>query len=91
MNGRNFIEYLQKEYYADTSITEKTFELLDELIQKMDSSSDVGYYDSSPLIEFILELNTRTKDDKKKMMVLDLIDRFLVNDSLRYSTKSAIE
>ncbi|WP_321315044.1 ATP-binding protein [Halarcobacter sp.] len=88
---KSFIEYLQNEYHADTNIAEKIFELLEELIQKIDSSKETGYYDSRPLIEFILELNTRTKSDEQKVKILDLIDKFLINDTLRFSTKSAIE
>lgn len=88
---KSFIEYLQNEYHSDTSISEKTFELFAELIQNIDSVKDVGYYDSRPLIEFILELNTRTKSEEKKVEILNLIDKFLISDTLRFSTKSAIE
>lgn len=88
---KSFIEYLQNEYHSDTNISEKIFELLEELIQKIDSLKETGYYDSSPLIEFILELNTRTKSDEQKVDILNLIDKFLISDTLRFSTKSAIE
>ncbi|WP_373030938.1 NACHT domain-containing NTPase [Sulfurovum sp.] len=88
---KSFIEYLQNEYHADTNIAEKIFELLEELIQKIDSSKETGYYESRPLIEFILELNTRTKSDEQKVDILNLIDKFLISDTLRFSTKSAIE
>jgi len=88
---KSFIEYLQNEYHEDTSISEKIFELLAKLIQNIDSVKDVGYYDSRPLIEFILELNTRTNSDEKKVEILNLIDKFLISDILRFSTKSAIE
>lgn len=88
---RSFIEYLQNEYHLDTTISEKIFELLEELIQNIDSNKEINYYNSRPLIEFILELNTRTKSDDKKILILNLIDNFLINDRLRYSTKSAIE
>ncbi len=88
---KSFIEYLQNEYHADTSIAEKIFELLAELIQNIDSVKDVGYYDSRPLIEFILELNTRTNSAEKKVEILNLIDKFLISDTLRFSTKSAID
>jgi len=88
---KSFIGYLQNEYHRDTSISEKIFELLEEIIQKIDSLKEVGYYDSRPLIEFILELNTRTKPDDKKVEILDLIDKFLESDTLRFSTKSAID
>lgn len=87
---KSFIEYLQNEYHSDTNIAEKIFELLEELIQKIDSLKETGYYDSRPLIDFILELNTRTNPDKK-VGILDLIDKFLESDTLRFSTKSAIE
>ncbi|MDD5406720.1 MAG: ATP-binding protein [Sulfurovaceae bacterium] len=87
---KSFIEYLQNEYHLDTNIAEKIFELLAELIQNIDSVKDVGYYDSRPLIEFILELNTRTKSDEKKLEILNLIDKFLISDTLRFSTKSAM-
>jgi hypothetical protein len=87
----SFIEYLQKEYHLDTTISEKIFELLDVLIQNINSVKEIDYYNSKPLIEFILELNTRTKSDDKKILILNLIDKFLINDRLRYSTKSAIE
>lgn len=88
---RSFIEYLQNEYHLDTTISEKIFELLEELIQNIDSNKEINYYNSRPLIEFILELNTRTKSDDKKILILNLIDNFLINDRLRYSRKSAIE
>lgn len=88
---RSFIEYLQKEYHLDTTISEKIFELLEELIHNIDSTKDMGYYDPSPLIEFILELNTRTKSDENKIVILDLMDKFLMSDSLRHTTKSAID
>lgn len=88
---RSFIEYLQNEYHLDTTISEKIFELLDVLIQNIDSNKEIDYFDSKSLIEFILELNTRTKSDDKKILILNLIDKFLTNDRLRYSTKSAIE
>jgi|GEM_PF-2823556 len=88
---KSFIEYLQNEYHMDTSISEKIFELLEQLIQNIDEIKDLGYYDSRPLIEFILELNTRTKSDTKKIEILNLIDKFLKSDTLRFSTKSAIE
>jgi uncharacterized protein YacL (UPF0231 family) len=87
----NFIEYLQNEYHNNTSLLEKIFELLEELIQNIDSTKEIDYYDSKLLIEFILELNTRTKSNEKKKDVLDLIDKFLISDRLRDSTKSAIE
>lgn len=88
---KSFIEYLQNEYHSDTNISEKIFELLEELIQNIDSIKDAGYYDSRPLIEFILELNTRARSNDKKVEILNLIDRFLESDTLRFSTKSAIE
>lgn len=88
---KSFIEYLQNEYHSDTNITEKIFVLLEEIIQKIDSLKEIGYYDSRPLIEFILELNTRTKSDEQKVDILNLIDKFLLSDTLRFSTKSAIE
>lgn len=88
---RSFIEYLQKEYHLDTTISEKIFELLEELIHNIDFHKDMGYYDPSPLIEFILELNTRTKSDEKKILILDLMDKFLMSDSLRHTTKSVID
>lgn len=87
----SFIEYLQNEYHLDTTISEKFFELLDVLIRNIDSEKEIDYYNSKLLIEFILELNTRTKSDDKKILILNLIDKFLINDRLRYSTKSAIE
>lgn len=89
--AKSFIEYLKNEYHSDTSISEKIFELLAELIQNIDSLQDVNYYDSRPLIEFILELNTRTKSDEKKIGILDLVDKFLMSDTLRHTTKSAID
>jgi len=88
---KSFVEYLQNEYHSDTSISEKVFELLEELIQSIDFVKNVGYYDSGPLIKFILELNTRVKSDERKEEVLNLIDKFLISDTLRFSTKSAIE
>ena len=88
---KSFIEYLQNEYHSDTNIAEKIFELLEEIIQEIDSIKDVGYYDSRPLIEFILELNTRARTYDKKIEILNLIDKFLESDILRFSTKSAID
>ena len=88
---KSFIEYLQNEYFLDTTIAEKIFELLEKLIEPIDSIQDGGYYDSKLLIEFIIELNTRTKSDDTKIKVLDLIDRFLLSETLRSNTKSAIE
>ena len=88
---RSFIKYLQHEYYADTTLSEKIFELLDKLIHNIDSNKGTGYYDPTPLIEFILELNTRTKSDEKKKAILNLIDKFLMSDALRYTIKSAID
>lgn len=87
----NFIEYLQNEYHNDTSLSEKIFELLAELIQNIDSTKEIDYYDSRLLIEFILELNTRTQSDEKKEEVLNLIDRFLISDRLRVNTKLSID
>lgn len=88
---KSFIEYLQNEYHSDTNIAEKIFVLLEEIIQKLDLLKETGYYDSRPLIEFILELNTRTKSDEQKINILNLVDKFLISDTLRFSTKSAIE
>jgi len=86
----SFIEYLQNEYFSDTTIAEKLFEILEELIKNIDSTEDNMYYDSRSLIEFLLELNTRTKTDDKKKDILDLFDKFLLSNTLRFSTKSAI-
>ncbi len=88
---KSFIEYLQNEYYSDTGLSDKIFELLEGLIENIDNEKEVSYYDSKPLIEFILELNTRTKSNEKKEKILDLIDSFLISDNLRHSTKSAID
>jgi AcrR family transcriptional regulator len=88
---KSFIEYLQNEYYLDTNLSEKIFELLEVLIHNIDANKEMGYYDSKPLIEFILELNTRTKSDEKKIGILDLLDKFLMSDTLRHTTKSAID
>ncbi len=88
---KSFIEYLQNEYSSDTSLSDKIFELLEGLIKNIDNEKEVRYYDSRPLIEFILELNTRTKSDEKKEKILNLIDSFLISDNLRYSTKSIID
>lgn len=88
---KSFIEYLQNEYYLDTNLSEKIFELLEVLIHNIDANKEMGYYDSRPLIEFILELNTRTKSDEKKIGILDLMDKFLMSDTLRHTTKSAID
>lgn len=88
---KSFIEYLKNEYHLDTAISEKIFELLEELIHNIDSNQDMGYYDSSPLIAFILELNTRTKFEEKKIAILNLMDKFLMSDTLRHTTKSAID
>lgn len=88
----SFIKYLQKEYHANTNISDKVFELLAILIQNIDAVKDVNsYYDSKPLIEFILELNTRVNSDKQKDEILNLIDKFLIIDNLRFSTKSVID
>lgn len=87
----SFIEYLKKEYHKDPTISEKIFELLEVLIHNIDANKEMGYYDSRPLIEFILELNTRTKSDEKKIGILDLMDKFLMSDTLRHTTKSAID
>jgi hypothetical protein len=87
----SFIEYLQNEYHLDTTISERIFELLEELIQNIVSNKEINYYDSKLLIEFILELNTRTNSDDKKILILNLIDKFLIDDRLRHSSKSAIE
>lgn len=87
----SFIEYLQNEYYSDTSLSDKIFELLEGLIKNIDNEKEVRYYDSKQLIEFILELNTRAKSDEKKEKILDLIDSFLISDNLRYSTKSILD
>jgi vacuolar-type H+-ATPase subunit E/Vma4 len=86
----NFIEYLQNEYHNNTSLLEKIFELLEELIQNIDSTKEIDYYSSELLIEFILELNTRTKSDEKKEDVLNLIDKFLISDRLRIGTKLVV-
>ncbi|MDD2828955.1 MAG: ATP-binding protein [Sulfuricurvum sp.] len=88
---KSFIEYLQNEYYLDTNLSEKIFELLEVLIHNIDANKEMGYYDSRPLIEFILELNTRAKSDEKKIGILDLLDKFLMSDTLRHTTKSAID
>jgi len=88
---KSFIDYLQNEYYADTSISEKIFEILEELIETIETTNDMGYYDINPLTEFILSLNTRTKSNEKKVKILDLIDSFLISDKLRWRTKSVIE
>lgn len=88
---KSFIEYLQNEYYLDTNLSEKIFELLEVLIHNIDANKEMGYYDSRPLIEFILELNTRTKSYEKKIGILDLMDKFLMSDTLRHTTKVAIE
>ena len=88
---RGFIEYLKHEYHLDTTISEKIFELVNELIHNIDANKETGYYDSRPLIEFILELNARTKSDEKKIGILNLMDKFLMSDTLRYTTKSAID
>jgi hypothetical protein len=86
----SFIAYLQNEYSLDTTIAKGIFELLEELIKNIDSIKEGRYYDSKPLIEFILELNIRTQTNDKKKEVLDLIDKFLLSDTLRFNTKSAI-
>lgn len=88
---KSFIEYLKNEYHLDTTISEKIFELLEGLIQNIDSIKDMGYYDTRPLIEFILELNTRTKSNEKKIGILDLMDTFLMSDALRHTAKLAID
>ncbi|MDD3597835.1 hypothetical protein [Sulfuricurvum sp.] len=88
---KNFIEYLQNEYYLDTNLSEKIFELLEVFIHNIDANKEMGYYDSRPLIEFILELNTRTKSDDKKIGILDLMDKFLMSDTLRHTTKTVID
>lgn len=88
---RSFIKYLQNEYHLDTTISERIFELLDDLIHNIDSIKGTGYYDSRPLIEFILELNSRINSNEKKIGILDLIDKFLISDTLRHTTKSAID
>lgn len=87
----SFINYLKNEYYLDTAISEKIFELLEVVIHNIDANKEMGYYDSRPLIEFILELNTRTKSDEKKIGILDLMDKFLMSDTLRDTTKAAID
>lgn len=87
----SFIDYLKNEYYLDTNLSEKIFELLEVLIHNIDANKEMGYYDSRPLIEFILELNTRTKSDEKKIGILDLMDKFLMSDTLRHTTKAAID
>ncbi len=87
----SFINYLKNEYHLDTAISEKIFELLEIVIDNIDANKEMGYYDSRPLIEFILELNTRTKSDEKKIALLDLMDKFLMSDTLRDTTKAAID
>lgn len=88
---RGFIEYLKHEYHLDTTISEKIFELVEELIHNIDANEERGYYDSRPLIEFILELNARTKSDEKKIGILNLMDKFLMSDTLRHTTKATID
>jgi len=90
-NTNSFIEYLQHEYYSDTTIVDKIFELLEILIESIDSAEDLRYYDLKPLIVFILELNTRVKSKGNKIVILDLMDKFLISDISRYTTKSIID
>jgi hypothetical protein len=85
-----FIDYLKIEHRLDTSITNKIFEILHLLIHNIDKVTDNNYYHSQPLIEFILELNTRVVIKEQKEEILNLIDKFLLIDKLRYSTKQAI-
>ena len=87
----DFIKYLQNEYYLDTTISDKIFQLLEALIENIDSDKVSGYYNSRPLIEFILELNIKIKTDEKKTAILNLVDKFLISDALRYTTKTAID
>ena len=87
---RSFIEYLQNEYHLDTTISEKILEILENIILNVNSIKDLDYYNSQPLIEFILELNNRIKSEQQKNNILNLIDKFLLNDVLRHSTKSSI-
>ena len=49
------------------------------------------YFNSKPLIEFLIELNTRTKSNDKKKNILDLLDKFLLSNTLRFNTKAIIE
>jgi hypothetical protein len=87
----DFIKYLQNEYYLDATISDRIFQLIGILIENIDSYKVAGYYHSKPVIDFILELNSRIKSDKNKIELLNLIDKFLMSDTLRYDTKTAID
>jgi len=88
---QGFIEYLQNEYYEDTNIADKIFVLLEDIIYQIDSDTEEEYYNLKPLVEFILEINTRTISNDKKEKILNLIDNFFKSDRLRNNIKAIID
>lgn len=87
-----FVKYLRNEYYKDTSIVNKVLELLEINIKSITEKNKVQSYPhgNTELVEFIIELYSRIKQEERDE-ILDLLDTFLENDNLRYSTKNLIE
>lgn len=91
--SNSFVEYLRNEYYENSKIVDKVLLLLESNIQSLiyKTKEDTYYFDNKELIEFIIELYNRMKLKNEREKVLDLLDSFLENDNLRFSTKNLIE
>ncbi|MBN2835364.1 MAG: hypothetical protein JXR48_10390, partial [Candidatus Delongbacteria bacterium] len=88
---KNFIVYLNIEYRSDTSLLRKILEILMVIISNLDTRKNEIFYDSESLVKFIFELYSRVESENDKKNILDLIDKFLMNDTLRHKAKLTLD
>jgi len=81
--SHDFWDYLKNEFYAKKSRAEKILEVVEVFIDAYQKDSEDFGYKNEEKIEFIMELYGRFKTEKSKEKVLDILEKFLKNDSFR--------
>jgi len=87
----DFWDYLKNEFYAKKSRAEKILEVVETFIDAYQKESEDYGYKNEEKIEFIMELYSRFRTDDSKEKVLDILEKFLKNDSFRNAVQRQLD
>lgn len=81
--SHDFWDYLKDEFYTKKSRAEKILEVIEAFIDNYQKDNQDYGYRNDEKIEFIMELYSRFRTDESKERVLNILEKFLKNDSFR--------
>jgi len=89
--SHDFWDYLKNEFYTKKSRAEKILEVIEIFIDNYQKESQDYGYKNDEKIEFVMELSSRFRTDESKEKVLNILEKFLKNDSYRYAVQQKLD